>query len=50
MEDTEGREAEEDEDNVGGEFDAFLPFLPQNPRQCQYQRLCQKYGNKNNCT
>jgi len=42
MEDTEGREAEEDKDDVGGQFYALLPFLSQNPCQGQDQRLCQK--------
>ena len=33
----EGWEAEEDVADVGGEVDAFLPILPQHPRQGKKQ-------------
>ena len=39
VEDGEGGETEEDIDDVGGEIDALLPVVSQNPGQSQEQRF-----------
>ena len=36
----ESGEAEEEEHDVCGEFDAFLPVVPQDSTQCQQQGVC----------